>query len=389
MNRPVIAIGADHYNTLWIIRSIGMAGFHAVAVILNGLGRSFVGASHYCKECYIVKDETSAVDLLLSLNFKERVPIIASGDPAAMLLDGNFKTLSSKYILHCCGAGGGNLAGWMDKSRMLNAARDCGLTIPFSRALDLSVPVTFEDIPYPCLIKPEVSAYASKNNFRVCHNQIELENAIIDVKDVCDRVILQEFVQKDYEYLIYGVRTLEGEIILPGGLRKIHTCESVHNMGMASYAYCTKSIPRQLVDFNHIRIFLHKLDYHGVFSVEFMITKDKAYFLEINLRNDGTVYYTTKAGVNIPALWAASAYGMDISKMPQTFKRLRTYGMNEANYVKYTLRSQSLFKSIKEILKVRAFSLIKFNDMKPVFARLVPILFAFRQMWGGVERRYK
>ena len=80
----------------------------------------------------------------------------------------------------------------------------------------------------------------------------------------------------------------------------------------------------------------------------------------------------------MPALWAASVYGLNTNSLSHTYKRERTYGMNEINYVKYTLRSQSLYQSLQEIMKVKAFSLIKWNDMKPVLAKFAPNLFAWK-----------
>lgn len=111
-----------------------------------------------------------------------------------------------------------------------------------------------------------------------------------------------------------------------------------------------------------------------------MITEDKAYFLEINLRNDGTVYCTTQAGVNIPALWVMSTKGNNISNIAHSYKRKHTYCMNEINYMKYTLRRQSFIKSVSEILKTKAFSLIKLDDMKPVLAKLLPSIFAVKKV---------
>ena len=102
-----------------------------------------------------------------------------------------------------------------------------------------------------------------------------------------------------------------------------------------------------------------------------MITKDEAYFLEINLRNDGTCYITTQAGVNLPAIWAYFAMGLDSSHLSRTLKRQCAYGMNEINYMKYTFSFRHMFKCIKEILKVSAFSLIKFDDMRPVLFKII------------------
>ena len=310
-NKIVIAFGADHYNTLWVVRSLGMAGFYPIAVIISNCNNSFVGKSNYCKECHIVNDNDAAIRCLMSMQLQEKAPIIASGDPAAELLDANYGLLSSKYVLHNCESKGGRIIYWMDKTRMLEAAFRSGLIVPYSKSLDLNKKIELKKVPFPCLIKPEISAYATKDIFRICNTNDELNETILEVKHECSNVVLQEFVQKDYEFLVYGVRTLNNEIVLPGGLRKIHLCDSLNNMGMMSYSYITNEVPEQLGGFENIKKFLKNIDYHGVFSIEFMITKDKAYFLEINLRNDGTVYCTTQAGVNIPAIWAASVYGRD------------------------------------------------------------------------------
>lgn len=48
-----------------------------------------------------------------------------------------------------------------------------------------------------------------------------------------------------------------------------------------------------------------EIGYEGIFSAEFMIDKDgKYWFLEINLRNSGWSYASTKLGMNLPLLWA-------------------------------------------------------------------------------------
>lgn len=380
MDRKIgsIVIGADHYNTLWIVRSLGMAHLSPVGIIISDKTKSFVGASKYCKDCYVASSYNEAFVLMQSLKTMVKLPVIASGDEAAAFLDKHYNELSSKFILHDCQHKGGQILYWMDKERMLKQASVSGLTIPFTKTLRLDGNELFDDIPFPCLIKPEISALASKKNFRICNAIEELKIAVSEIKDDCKNVVVQEYISPRYEYLVYGVRTKQNEIIIPGGLRKIHTCSDTNNLGMMAYAYCSEFIPSQLGDFDHIKRFLNTLDYHGVFSIEFMITDDKAYFLEINLRNDGTLYCTTQAGVNIPALWAMSATGRRIAEMPRSYKRKRTFCMNETNYVKYTLRQQSLIKSISEILKTKAFSLIKWNDMRPVLAKVLPSMFAFR-----------
>ena len=367
----VIVIGADHYNTLWLIRSLGLGGFYVIAIIINpDSNRSFVSKTRYCKESYIVRDYDEMIHLLCSLSLSSKIPVFASGDVGAVALDESYNLLSQKYILHHCNYKQGGIKYWMDKANMLAMAEECGFTIPYSQEVDLNKEVIdYESIPYPCLVKPEVSAEASKNAFKVCNDAKQLCHSISELKEICPRIVIQEYIQRDYEYLVYGASTKD-DVILPGGLTKVHNCSDTKNLGMTSYAYLSDEIPIQLGRLDLIHKFIRDLGYYGLFSVEFMITKDKAYFLEINLRNDGTCYFTTQAGCNIPALWAASVLEQNMSELSKKLKRSRTYGINEINYIKYTLRSQSLYVSIKELFRAKAFSMCKWNDMVPVFTKI-------------------
>lgn len=378
-----IVIGADHYNTLWLVRSLGMSHFSTMCIIVSDKKYSFVGASKFCKYCCLVDSYKEALNTMMSIKIVNRIPVIASGDEAAAIVDEHYDELSEKYILHDCGGKGGNILHWMDKKRMLHQASESGLLIPFSKTLhlvetDTLDTNTLDNVPFPCIIKPEISALASKKNFRICENAEELTVSIKEIKESCTDVVLQEYIKPQYEYLVYGVRTLNNEIVIPGGLRKIHVCSDINNMGMMSYSCYSEFIPPQLVDFKAIENFLVSIDYHGLFSVEFMITGERAYFLEINMRNDGTAYCTTQAGINIPAIWVASAYGICGKNLSRTYKRKETFCMNEVNYLKYTLCHQSLVKTILEILKTRAFSMIKLDDMKPVMGKILPSIFADR-----------
>lgn len=369
--KNVIVVGGDHYNTLWLIRSLGMGGFYVIAVLVNpGSQKSFVCKSRYCKESYIVNDFDEMIHRLYQFSFGCKVPIFANGDVVAEVMDENYNLLSQKYILHHCNHQQGSIKYWMNKSNMLSLAKTVGIEVPYSLSVDLNDDsINYKKIPFPCLIKPEISAAASKNSFRVCNDEAQLKSAISEIKRDCSHVLIQEYVKRDYEYLVYGVST-EKEIILPGGLTKVHTCSDVNNLGMASYAYLSNELPSQIGNFECIKRFVREMGYYGLFSVEFMLTKDKAYFLEINFRNDGTCYFTTQAGVNIPSLWAASVLDMDTTHMQKSLIRSRTYGLNEVNYLKYTIRSQSLLTSLKELFSAKAFSLCKLNDMIPVFSKV-------------------
>ena len=366
----LIVIGSDHYNTLWLVRSLGMSGFTPFVVIVSPKSRSFVVKSIYCSDFIMTDSNDSLLSILLDRKVYEKSVIFTSSDSIAEFLDNNLDLLSDKYILQHCKYKQGELSYWMNKNNMLTMASKCGLTIPLTNSYPTNEPIDTSSILFPCLLKPELSAEASKDNFRICNNIVEFENAITEIKGSCSQVIVQEYIKPEYEYLIYGVST-DNEICLPGGLRKIHVCTSNNNLGMMSYACLSNEIPSQIGNFENIRDFIKAIGYKGLFSVEFMVTRDKAYFLEINLRNDGTCYITTQAGVNLPAIWAYSAMGLDASHLHRTFKRRYTYGMNEINYLKYTISLRHILRCMKEISKVHAFSLIKLNDMRPVLFKVI------------------
>ena len=366
----VIVIGPDHYNTLWLVRSLGMVNMCPFVIILSPNKKSFVVKSKYCLDYVIIPNEEGLFTFLMNKEFHDKQIVLSSSDGVAMFLDSHLDILKDKYIIPNCNNNQGELSYWMNKDKMVAKAEECGLSIPKSISLTTS---SYENIPkikYPCLIKPEQSAVASKNDFRICNNAEELNLAISSIKDKCPTILIQEYIKPEYEYLVYGVST-DDEIFLPGGLRKIHTCSNLNNLGMMTYACLSADIPEQLGDFEIIKEFVRAIGYKGLFSVEFLVTKENAYFLEINLRNDGTCYITTQAGVNMPAIWVSSCVNKDTSLSSRVFKRQYTYGMNEVNYFKYTFKFKYLIQSFKEILSVRAFSFIKKNDMKPVAYKLL------------------
>ena len=99
----VVVVGGDHYNTLWLVRSLGMGGFNVTVVIINSCSpKSFVCKSRYCKDSYIVNDFGEMIHQLYQLSFSYKVPVFTNGDAVAEALDEFYDSLSQKYILHHC-----------------------------------------------------------------------------------------------------------------------------------------------------------------------------------------------------------------------------------------------------------------------------------------------
>lgn len=367
----VVVVGANHYNTLWLVRSLGMAGFKPTVVIVGSkVERSFVCKSRYCKQCFSVYNSKELIESLLHFKFSQKTVVLTMADIFAKWLDDNYDLLSAKYYLCNSNNKQGEVSFWMDKEQQLAVAQRSGLSVPYSEKYNLLQENDYSKVQYPVLIKPEIATEASKDAFRICHNAKELKCALHEVKNMCANVLIQEYIKHEHEYLMYGA-SLGEDIIIPGGDFKLMTCSDVNNMGMQVFGYVSAKHPAQFKDIEAVKQMVRNMKYEGLFSVELMLTKDKYYFLEINMRNDGLSYMTTQAGVNLPAIWAAYCYGYDLSKFPTSFKRDKTYGMNEVNYFKYGLKRVSFFETIGNFLKAKAFSLYKFGDFKPLVYKII------------------
>jgi len=86
--------------------------------------------------------------------------------------------------------------------------------------------------------------------------------------------------------------------IILGTYKKIR--ETLSAPGLASYSFLSEKF--NCVDDDKVTTFLKKIEYHGIFDIEFMISNAQAYFVGINLQNGGSSYMLTKTGVNMPYL---------------------------------------------------------------------------------------
>ena len=369
--REVVVVGANHYNTLWLLRALGMAGFTPTIIIVGRKKeKSFVCKSKYVKSCFSVFGDKELIDLLVGLKFEQRTVVLTMADVYAKWLDKAYDTLTTKYILNNCDNKQGGIIKWMDKESQMACAKECSLSVPYSEKYDLFQENDYSKVKYPVLIKPEFSTDATKAAFRICYNEIELDKALNEIKKLCNNVLVQEYIKHDNEYLMCGV-SLGDEVIIPGGDYKLITCSDVKNMGMHTFGYVSANHPSQFHDIERVKKMVRNMKYKGLFSVELMLTNDNYYFLEINMRNDGTSYITTQAGVNLPAIWTAYCYGYDLSIFPTSFKRERTYGLNGANYIKYGLKKVSLFETLKNFFITKAFSIYKHWDVKPLIFKVL------------------
>lgn len=299
----VILWGNDNYNTLGVLRMLSKCNID-IFFLINNKKRHCASKSRYLKKYYVVKSIEAGIKYLID-NFKEescKSILICTSDLIAEAIDNNKEKLSQ--FLFISGVSEGlRLEDILDKNTMTSLAKECGLNVPYSRRITKNEYST--DIQFPCIVKPNKNRVNHKKEFKsfICNNPDELNDIMIKVNDDSE-FILQQYIKKKYEILIYGCRLKNGDVFIPGCFLKDRWLHG----GDATHGLITKKIPT-IINIKAIEIFLKRIGYHGLFSVEFGVENDKAYFYEFNLRNDGTSHYFFPAGVNLPYLYVLDCIG--------------------------------------------------------------------------------
>lgn len=312
----VIVWGIDDFNTLGLMRELGQPEIDLLFLIRGK--KNIAAYSVYCKQ-YIETDSIEeGYEYLLSVYKKEKCKpiIITNGDDIATFIDSHLNELEPYFILSGTRKKG-LLKQYIDKNNMTRLAMKLGILCPQSRYISKSSMEGIEDITYPCLIKPshEKEGHYNEFKFRVCKNKTSLQHTLKLVR-LDSEFIVQQFIPKEGDLLIYGARMHDGKTLLAGALLKDRVADS----GSGSHGYMTRNIPIG-VDVSLISQFLEHIDYVGPFSFEYGKVGNKAYFFEVNLRNDGTSHYFYQLGANIPLAYVYSAAGLDYTKIPTEISR--------------------------------------------------------------------
>lgn len=306
VNNIVIIWSIDDFNTLGLIRQLGNKGLNLLFLIKGSV--NFAAKSKYCEKYIETKTVEEGYKYLLD-NFKTekyKPIIIVACDEIITYID-QHKNELQKYFIIPGTSRKGDIEKYIDKNRMTALAKKVGILCPMSKYISKSV--FPKDIKYPCLIKPshEKPGHYNEFKFKICKNEFILRHILKYVRNDSE-FILQEYIPKKLDLLIYGVRMLDRNIIIAGTFIRDRWADS----GSSSHGYITEEIPAY-IDLEKVKKFIEEIDYFGLFSVEYGILDNRAYFFEINLRNDGTSHYFYQAGANLPLAYVYNCAGLDYS----------------------------------------------------------------------------
>lgn len=365
-----LVIGDDHYNTLNVIRSLGEMGIKVSVIVVSKKCKSFVLKSKYINDGCVVEKLDAKIIISNYAKQNKKIPILASSDTIASFLDTNYNILSDYFVLPSVGNIQGQLCFHMDKKIQLMYASKAGFALPYSIAVNLNNldESDLSSINYPCIIKPEESIGGSKNDFRICKDLNELMKSLKSLSTHISRVLIQDFIPNDEVILIAGVRTNNKKNYIFGEVNKLKHGNKLNNLGLNCMGVL---YPKSELSDACIKI-VEAIDYHGCYSVDVVRSRSESdttsrcvnYFMEINLRTDGLLYFYDKAGINYPAIWVKSCYNIEDEIIP---KKNDIYGMNEFLYVK----NYFSLALIKDLFKTDIFSTFRMNDLKPFFYKIL------------------
>lgn len=359
MKTKIVIWGADNYNTLGLVRSLADERFD-VLLLINGSKQGVASASRYCKHYRTTKSIEEAVKYLEE-NYPEqehplnKAVLIPGGDAYSVASAEYYDSLHKRFHLMCT-TDPQVLIDVTDKDEMGKAAKKAGLLIP--KAQKYSVGTMDITVPFPVILKPIETEGRVEFKTKVLKSKEELEH-FKKFLNPHNTYLMQQFIPRSHDIVVYGCRLPNGETKLAGH----HTLERWSDDGGGSYGHLSPEIPNYL-QADALKRLLDNIDYHGLFSAEYGFCNGKAYFYEVNLRNDGFCHLSFQAGANLPLLWVSNCLNLGIDASPVMTNAV--VGMNEIYDFTNVLRGNISYKRFKQDKKeAEAFHFYDPNDLQP------------------------
>lgn len=365
MEKLVILLGPDHTNTLGVLQSLGERGVHVICV-LWGVRQGLVRASKYGKRIYTAHTANDCIELILKEFSTVGGLIIPCNDDAVLAIDDNKERLKPYFCYE--NSSNFSLRELQLKGIQVEMATQCGFKVPLSKDL-LNVNDFPEDFPMPCIVRPSISNEAGKGDIFICETK---EDAISRVKSILShtkKVLIQQYISKDFDYNIIGCALSSGECILPGLIKK-HKLFPLH-IGLGTVQSISPHFDSSLAE--AVGKLISYSGYVGLFDVELVHSIDDNcfYFVETNLRNSGSQRVVCKAGVNLPYIHYCDMLGIPYN---DSLKAKSTMIIWEIHHLMSLIRRETSFKEwLADIVHADGWLVFSIKDVKPLFAQFFRI----------------
>ena len=358
----VIVWGENHHNALGLVRSLGEVG-HNVYLLLYKVRLNYVAKSRYVKKCVYLDKDSDVISIIktISQNLEDKPALLVTGDPIASFVDSHLNEIN-QYAITEGGFQTNDINKYRDKHVSNALAAEIGFNVPKSWVLQNGDSYDVDFI-FPIILKEACSLPGSKKVLAVINSMTELKDHLAELEDSCYPLIVQQFINKDYEIMLQGCSLNHGETIVSKvANRRIRVYPEIY--GGASYSSSVNiDEDDELVEIRDMVLdFMRRVGYSGLFSAEFLYKDGKYYFQEVNFRNDGTSYLSTSCGVNLPDIYCHSLKRQEIKE--GTYKK--SIYINVFSDYHHVSFHKLLFKDwIKDVITANCYSHFNWKDPIP------------------------
>ena len=360
MKQPVIILGSNPASRLALIRAVGEVEGCRVTIVNMVLQlpdkpfRTIDSYSKYVDGVLFARkfDADGLANLLLSKCQDERAkPIIMSiDDDSACLVDTIQDRLRDKFCFPHIQHQAGAIAGLMDKSKQKQLAKECGFNVVEAWPVDcVNGKYTIPDgVKYPCYVKGRLSYHSAKQYQKKCDTKEALEKWLkVLAKHNPSPLLIEEFIEIGKEYGVIGYSDTE-KVILPAIVELID-CAYGSDKGVAAsgrvYDFSLNDALKPKVE-----QLMKRIQLTGLFNIDFVESKGKWYFVEVNVRFAAYGYAVCQAGVNLPAFQIYSALSKDDSALSTRVKNGYSY-VNEKVAFDDVAGGYRSWKNYRDMLK--------------------------------------
>lgn len=305
-----IVLGAEHYNPLGVIRSLGEAGIRPIAIILRNDTMRLASKSKYISTVHFVDTVKEGIELLIqrygSDDSANETFVYTTDDTFGSIVDKYYDCLNGKFIFFQAGTAN-RVTYFMNKDNVMNLAKKHGLDV-----LDYQVVKTNhvpEGLEYPVITKAvDSTKFGWKSAMFICHDANELKRAFNSIES--DEVVVQKYIIKKNEYCLDGFSTNHGK-----NLFLSIASEYKYQLAITYSSYMDVSNFDKPELYQKLNNIMADIGFEGIFSIEFLIDQSgHMFFSEINFRNSTWSYASTCAGMNLPVLWAEQMQGANYTQ---------------------------------------------------------------------------
>lgn len=313
----VMVAGRNWCSNLCMAKSIAAAGYEVEILHVWQKKPGKLNLQRYVKPekhsdmikayylCNSLRNSVRIVDRLKELAHEgQKMLLVPVDDLVAFAIDEYYDDLKDYYILPNINGQGGEICRLMSKEAQKNLAIEAGLPVAKGTPLkyesgELEIPDT---VTYPCFIKPNVSRNSFKTTMMKCESKEELTEVLEERKARGFDILIEDYIEIKRELSYLGLSTPDG-VICPGYFEAVVEGSESHRgvalMGRLLPAEDAEPLMSEVVKF------IESLNYTGLFDVDLIEdVNGKVYFVELNLRYGGSGFALTKAGMNLPAMYA-------------------------------------------------------------------------------------